>query len=177
MEQISVEREYFATSMSELHDKFKQRLHDNDSKYKHKVYLKRREVKFEVGYMVLAHLRMERFPRGEYNKLKMKKIAPCKILRKFSANAYKLELSTCIGISPIFNVRDLYPYLASDKYSSVGNANSGEFSEQQYIKQMPMEETLEAEIILDIKVSKKTSGNEYLEYLVKWKDHLIEYST
>lgn len=55
---------------------------------------------------MLAHLRKERFPRGEYNKLKLKKIEPCKILRKFSANVYELELPVDIGISLIFNVED-----------------------------------------------------------------------
>ena len=63
---------------------------------------------------MLAHLRRERFPKGEYDKLKMKKIGPCKILRKFSTNAYELEMPTGIGISPIFNVADIYPFIAND---------------------------------------------------------------
>jgi hypothetical protein len=42
-------------------------------------------------------LRKEKFPRGTYNKLKMKKIGPCRILRKFAANAYEIELQTMLG--------------------------------------------------------------------------------
>ena len=60
--------------------------------------------------MVLAYMKKERFPKGTYNKLKLKKIGPCKILRKFSANAYEIEILDDIGITPIFNVADLYPY-------------------------------------------------------------------
>jgi hypothetical protein len=44
----------------------------------------------------------------------MKKIGPCKILRKFVANAYEIELPKDVGISPILNVVDLFPYRMDD---------------------------------------------------------------
>jgi hypothetical protein len=44
----------------------------------------------------------------------MKKIGPCRILRKFVANAYEIGLPDNVGISPIFNVADLYPYKRDD---------------------------------------------------------------
>jgi hypothetical protein len=44
-----------------------------------------------VGYQVIKHLRKERFPRGTYNKFKLKKIGLCKVLRKFDENAYEIE--------------------------------------------------------------------------------------
>jgi hypothetical protein len=62
--------------------------------------------------LILAHLRKERFLRGTYNKLKMKKIGRCKVLKKFGANAYEIELPDGIEISPIFNISYLYPYKA-----------------------------------------------------------------
>ena len=66
-----------------------------------------------MGDDVLAHLYRDRFLRGEYNKLKFKNIGPCKILHKFSVNVYELSLPLGFGISPIFNVVDLFPYTAN----------------------------------------------------------------
>jgi hypothetical protein len=44
----------------------------------------------------------------------MKKIGPCKILRKFDANFYEIDLPEDVGISPIFNIVDMYPYSMDD---------------------------------------------------------------
>jgi hypothetical protein len=107
---ISVGAKDFATEMQELHSKNKERLQSSNQEYKRRADQHRREIQFEVGYLVLEHLRKERFPRGMYNKLKMKKIGPCKILRKFEANSYEIELPDGVGISPIITIEDMYPY-------------------------------------------------------------------
>ena len=44
----------------------------------------------------------------------LKNIGPCNFLRKFSANAYEIELPSDLQISPIFNVQDLYPFRDED---------------------------------------------------------------
>ena len=40
----------------------------------------------------------------------MRRIGPCEVLEKYGSNAYKVDLSKDMSISPIFNVQDLIPY-------------------------------------------------------------------
>jgi hypothetical protein len=110
----SASAKQFTEAMQELQTEVKQRLQKSNQEYKCRADQRKRQLQFEVGDMVLAHLRKEMFPRGTYNKLKMKKIGPCRVLRKFGENTYELELQEGMGISPIFNISDLYPYNAEE---------------------------------------------------------------
>jgi hypothetical protein len=110
----SIGEEDFAAEMQKLHSQIRGQLQSSNQEYKHRADQHRRELQFEVGDQFLAHLRKERFPRGTYNKLKMKNIGPCKILRNFDANAYEIELPDDVDISSIFNISDRYPYRKHD---------------------------------------------------------------
>jgi hypothetical protein len=90
-------------------------LQSSNEEYKCRSNQHRRELQFEVGDLSLSHLRKERLPRGTYNKLKMKNVGPCRVIRKFGANTYEIELPDGVEISTIFNVVDLYPYRPEDE--------------------------------------------------------------
>ena len=178
LEKRSADGEDFAQAMSDLHEQVKLKLVDSSQRYKQQAYFKRREVQFNVGDEVLAHLRKERFPKVQYNKLKFKKIGPCKIIRKFSSNAYEIQLPPRVGITPIFIVADLFPYIASlgDEEATRRERNTTD-EEDLWLKQMPAAQPLEIEGILDTQVAKRTRRKDYLQYLVKWKNCPIEDSS
>ena len=73
-----------------------------------------------------------------------------------------------MGISPIFNASDLYPYWKDDVEGSKYH------DKIQWEKQIPVAEKPHMEKIIDQRIGKKTRRKTYFEYLVKWKGHIIE---
>jgi hypothetical protein len=73
-----------------------------------------------------------------------------------------------VGISPIFNITDLYPYRED------GTRGPGDQKEIHWKKQMLVAENPHMEQIIVRQIGKKTKRKTYFEYLVKWKGHPIE---
>jgi hypothetical protein len=74
----------------------------------------RKEVKLDLGDLVLLHMRKEQFLDLRKSKLMSRANSPFKILEKINDNAYKLELPPEFGVTPTFNILDLQPYLGEE---------------------------------------------------------------
>ncbi|XP_057853100.2 uncharacterized protein LOC131063302 [Cryptomeria japonica] len=156
--------------MKEIHDQVRLALQKSYQKYKEIADKKRRDVQFQVDDMVWVYLRKERLPRGKHTKLLMKKVGPCKVLKKHGLNAYEISLPPDLGISPIFNVCDLTPY----KENVVVGADVQIEEVQEDMAGIPYHAPKKFEKIIDEKVLKKTKNKEYKQYLVKWVGQPIE---
>ena len=91
--EIQEEAEQLAERIQKLHTEVIDHITKTTDSYKEEKNKKRREVHFQVGDLVMAHLKKKRFPIGTYGKIKDKHI----------------------NISPIFNVADLRSYNAPDE--------------------------------------------------------------
>ena len=59
----------------------------------------------------MVHLRKENFLVGTYNRLKLKKFGPCKIVKRHdSGNAYEVKLPANLNIPPMFNISNLIDF-------------------------------------------------------------------
>ena len=103
----------------------------------------------------------------------MKKIGPCRIVRKISANSYEIKLSKGIGISPIFNIADLYPYKET-KTELQEETIGDEVQTLNREEKMPKTVKKHVEVVLEKRVSKRTRRKVYFQYLFKWKGQSVE---
>ncbi|KAB5561230.1 hypothetical protein DKX38_006187 [Salix brachista] len=98
-----------AEHLKEIHNQVSTAIQESNTQYKLRIDNHRRKVLFDKGDFVWAVLTRDRFPVGEYNKLKDRKIGPCEVLQKINDNAYRLRLPSHLKTSDVFNVKHLSP--------------------------------------------------------------------
>ena len=105
--------------------------------------------------------------------MKLKNIGPCKVLRKFFANAYEIELPSEFQISPIFNVLDSYPF-RDVGIETYGMNSDGDDSSIDWQGKLPQKEQPQIEAILDKRILRNIRNKTFFQYLVKWRNQPTE---
>ena len=157
--------------MKEIQEQGRHTIQANTMKHKAKVDAKRRDVQFDVGDYVMVHLNKARLQKGIPTKLQIRRVGPCKVLAKYGENAYKIELPSDLGISPIFNVQDFLDFKGTLPHISPG------IQEDIEPTATPKVTKLEVEKLLDSRVKKTTRHKVYMEHLIKWKEKPVSEAT
>ncbi|GKC28996.1 ATP-dependent DNA helicase RecG [Tanacetum coccineum] len=111
----NIAAENFVEKIKAIQADVQLKLEASNAKYKEDRDKHRRTKIYTESDLVMVHLLKERFPVGIYNKLKKKKIGPCRILKRINDNAYVVDLPEDMAISNTFNVSDLVDYYPPDE--------------------------------------------------------------
>lgn len=178
---MSEQAETFAKHIHDLHSEIRMKINLSNEHYKSIADVHRRLQEFSEGDMVMVRIRPERIPSGKVRKLHAKKMGPFKVLKKISSNAYMLDIPVDFGISNVFNVEDLTPFLENDSFAEPSHTNlAGEPTPflnpiEPESPKLPLPPSLstpkkfeQIEEILDDKTTYTRAGS-YQKFLVKWK--------
>ena len=104
----------------------------------------------------MVHLRKDHFLVGIYNKLKIKKFGPSKIVKRHDfRNAYEVEVPAKLNISPIFNILYLIEFYEG--------GDGDEVTDIQWSILIATSNTKEIEAVLDGHIGKSTRNRTYEE--------------
>lgn len=101
---VSGDADAMAHGIKAMHEEVQKRLKASNRKYQVDADRSRRQQEFEEGDLIWVFLHKERFFVGTYNKLKERKIGPCKINRRIGYNAYHVQFPSHVQATTIFNV-------------------------------------------------------------------------
>ncbi|GKV49085.1 hypothetical protein SLEP1_g55854 [Rubroshorea leprosula] len=113
-EQASLDEKKKAEVVKRLHERVRQNIERRTEQYAKQANKGCKKVVIELGDLVWAHMRKERFPAQRRSKLQPRGDGPFQLIARINDNTYKLELPGEYNVSATFNVSDLSPFDVGD---------------------------------------------------------------
>ncbi|KAF9661401.1 hypothetical protein SADUNF_Sadunf19G0064900 [Salix dunnii] len=90
-----------AAHLHGIHTQVHLDIQESNAKYKLRADSHCRQVLLDIVDLVWVVLTRDRFPVGEYNKLRERKIGLCEVLQKINDNAYHIRLPAHLKTSDV----------------------------------------------------------------------------
>ena len=139
-ERINMDASARVNHLKKVHEDTRLNIERQVQRLATKLNINKQPMVFDIGDLVWLHLRKEHFPQERKSKLQPRADGPFKVLARYNANAYKIDLPRDkYDVSDIFNIKDLSPFHGDEELDPRTDLSQGRGDDAEHPNIIPMD--------------------------------------